>query len=101
MNQRFKRIPFFVMLALAFSIPVFSAYICFCDLLEADSLSRGLRFESAEQEGLPAYHECRPRLLRTSFFSFILTLEGNDFRQFPFFLNPLASTTPTISILRC
>ena len=50
LEKKFKKLRFFLIVVICASIPAFSAYLHYNDLIEADFLSSTLNFENADLE---------------------------------------------------
>jgi len=100
-KRRFKKIQFFLIVAISLSITVFSACLHYYNLVEADFLSPTLGFENPDQENLPIIHLTKLKASGLSGFpAGILqqTLLFEQITHLAFQTQPLCQKTP---ILRC
>jgi hypothetical protein len=101
MKSRFKKIQIILVIAISFTVPISSAYVCYYTVAAADFLSPNLNFEIFDQEFLfSAYENELKVFVPGNFlndFHLITYLSGHSFH----FLSPLSSYDEETLILRC
>ena len=101
MKKRIKRIQAILIIALSFSLTLFSTYILYHNLAQADFLSSSLSFENPDQEDLLFGQQDESKIFVSSPFS-ILFLPGiNLFGNLPYFSFSTPSFDQKALILRC
>jgi hypothetical protein len=96
-----KLIKIILVMAISFTIPVSSAYLCYFSLASADFISDSLKFETFDQEFLIAISVSRLKVFGASSFSIISALCINPIKQFPLFPFLTSPFNQRTSILRC
>jgi len=101
MKRRLKRTQFFLAIAIAFSIPVFSAYCQYYTLAAADFLSPNLNFETFDQENLLTAYQSELKLFGSSGFFNGCLLATYLFAQSSHLFCHVLSLDQKTLILRC
>jgi len=81
MRKGHKKINFFIVLALAISIPVAFTFFEYYALSIADFLSSQLKFEARDEISLPSVSDDKLRVLGLTSFNHFIFLNGNIFEQ--------------------
>ena len=68
MKSRFKKIQIILVIAISFTVPISSAYVCYYTVAAADFLSPNLNFETFDQEFLFAAYENESKVFVLSSF---------------------------------
>jgi hypothetical protein len=101
MKRRLKRTQIFLVIAIAFSIPVFSTYCQYYTLAAADFLSPDLNFETFDQEILLAAYQSELKVFGLSDFFNGFLLATPLFSQSSHFFCQVLSLDQKTLILRC
>jgi hypothetical protein len=94
-------IRFFLVILIVGCIPAFSAYFCYCSLVETDFSSSGPSLENPDQENLLTDYQHKSKASGLPGFPNLSLLRGHHLEQD----HPIFLTTPSLyqkdSILRC
>ncbi len=101
MKKRIKRIQAILIIALSFSLTLFSTYILYHNLAQADFLSSDLSFENPDQEDLFIRQQAESKLFVSNPFSILFLPGVNLFGHLPYFSFSTPSFDQKALILRC
>jgi hypothetical protein len=101
MKSRFKKIQIILVIAISFTIPISSAYVCYYTVAAADFLSPNLNFETFDQEFLFAAYENESKVFVLSSFLNGPRLITYLFGQSSHFFSKIFSLDQETLILRC